>query len=192
MKREALRTESETSQSVTSLGFSRWRLRNRSSMGTPPYWRLFLMVRRESGRPFASWRWRRARASLILRARRAAPPLLFSAPSRGGGAGVFDFGREPRDHRLHRRDLVRREREERLVCQHLARELLALPVGPALELALDVLADHAPERFQAQVEVVADPREHARVHALGLEELHDAREVALDGLPVDRKSTRLN
>ncbi len=36
MNREALRTESETSQMVMSLGFSRWRRLRKTSMGTPP------------------------------------------------------------------------------------------------------------------------------------------------------------
>ena len=36
MKREALRTESETSQMVMSLGFSRCRRLRKISIGTPP------------------------------------------------------------------------------------------------------------------------------------------------------------
>src|SRR6266567_2061731 len=145
MKREALRTESETSHRVMSFGFSRCRRRKRTSMGMPPYWRLFRMVRRESSRPFSSCRWRRARASLILRGKR----------------------------------------EERLVGEHLAGETLARAVGAPLELALHVLADHPAEGLEAEVEVVADAGEHARIHALGLQELHDAGEVALDGRPVE-------
>jgi hypothetical protein len=40
MNREAFRTESDTSQSVTRRGFSRRRRRQRTSIGTPPYGRL--------------------------------------------------------------------------------------------------------------------------------------------------------
>ena len=81
MKRDALRTESDTSHSVTSLGFSRWRRRKRTSMGMPPYCRLLRMVRRESSRPFSSWRWRIARASLILRASRATTAFICATSS---------------------------------------------------------------------------------------------------------------
>src|ERR1700730_13845587 len=101
------------------------------------------------------------------------------------GERVLDLAGEPRDHRLHLGHLVRGEGEERLVGEDLAGELLALPVGAALQLALHVLADHAPERLETQVEVVADARDHARVEALRLQELHDAAEVALDRLPVE-------
>ena len=72
-----------------------------------------------------------------------------------------------------------------LSVEDLAGELLALAVGAALQLALHVLADHAPERLEAQVEVVADAREHARVEPLRLQQLHDPIEVALDRLPVE-------
>ena len=71
MKREALRTESDTSQMVMSFGFSRWRRLRKTSIGTPPYCRLLRVVRRVSMRPRCSWRWRSASASLILRASRA-------------------------------------------------------------------------------------------------------------------------
>ncbi len=81
MKREALRTESDTSHSVMSFGFSRWRRRKRTSIGTPPYCRLWRMVRRESRRPFSSWRWRSASASLILRASRATTAFICATSS---------------------------------------------------------------------------------------------------------------
>ena len=160
MKRDALRTESDTSQSVTSLGFSRCRRRKRTSMGMPPYCRLLRMVRRESSRPFSSWRWRRASASLILRASRATTAFI-CATSSGDSA------------------------KSGLSVEDLAGELLARPVGAALELALDVLADHAAEGLEAQVEIVADARELPGIEALGLEHLHDAGQVALDRLPVE-------
>src|SRR5215813_3192858 len=103
MKREALRTESDTSQIVISFGFSRCRRLRKISIGTPPYCRLLRVVRRESSRPRCSCRCRSASASLILRAR--------------AGHNV-----------LHLADLVGRERKERLVREDLARELLALAV----------------------------------------------------------------
>ena len=75
MKREAFRTESETSQSVTRRGFSRRRRRHRRSIGTPPYGRLARSVRCMSSLPFCSRRCRSARASLIRRASRE-PALI--------------------------------------------------------------------------------------------------------------------
>ena len=48
-----------------------------------------------------------------------------------------------------------------------------------------MLADHPPEGLEAQVEVIADARQHARIHALGFQHPHDPREVALDRLPVE-------
>src|SRR2546427_1146832 len=51
MKRDTLRTESETSHSTITCGFS---LRLRSKMmrnGTPPYWRFLRMVSLESNFP---------------------------------------------------------------------------------------------------------------------------------------------
>ena len=91
------------------------------------------------------------------------PPFLLALAH---GEGVLDLAGEPRHHRLHLGDLVGREREQRLVREYFPAELLPLPVGAALELALDVLADHAPEGLQTQIEVVADAREHARIQAL--------------------------
>ena len=98
---------------------------------------------------------------------------------------VLDLPRQARDHVLHLRDLVGRQREERLVGEHLAGELLALAIRPALQLALDVLADHPLERLEPQLEVVADPRELPRVEAALLERLHDPLEITLDGRPVE-------
>src|SRR5215472_9305417 len=114
---------------------------------------------------------------------RVEPSLLFLALAHG--QGVLDLAGQPRHHGLHLRHLVGREGEERLVGEYLTRELLALPVGATLELALHVLADHASKGFQPQLEIVADAGEHSRVHALRFQHLHDAREVALDGLPVE-------
>jgi hypothetical protein len=94
----------------------------RSSMGTPPYWRLLRMVRRESSRP-----------------------LLLLALAHG--EGVLDLAREPRHHRLHLATSSGRGRRA-LVREDLPAELLPLAVGAALELALDVLADHAPEGLE--------------------------------------------
>ena len=85
----------------------------------------------------------------------------------------------------HLRDLVGRQREERLVGEDLAGELLPRPVGAALQLALHVLADHAAEGFQAQLQIVADARELAGVEAARLQRLHDLLDVALDGRPVE-------
>src|SRR4030095_13515680 len=76
---------------------------------------------------------------------------------------VLDLASEARHHRLHLRDLVGRQREERLVGEDLAGELLALAEGAALELALHVLADHAPEGPEAGVAGVADPRRLTRL-----------------------------
>src|SRR3984893_3184777 len=114
---------------------------------------------------------------------RVEPALLLLSLTHG--EGVLDLAREPRDHRFHLGNLVGREREERLVRQDLTGELFALPVGAALELALDMLPDHPAEGFETQGEGVADGGEHARIQALCLQHLHDAREVALDRLPVE-------
>ncbi len=160
MKRDALRTESDTSHRVTSLGFSRCRRRKRISMGMPPYCRLLRIVRRESSRPFSSWRWRIASASLILRASRATTAFIWATSSGDSAKSGLS---------------VRTSRVSRSPC----------PVGAALQLPLHVLADHLAEGLEAQVEVVADAREHPGVHPLGLEHLHDAGEVALDRLPVE-------
>src|SRR5205823_14336549 len=65
---------------------------------------------------------------------------------------VLDLPREPRDDRLHLGDLVGRQREERLLGEHLPRELLALAVRAPLQLALDVLADHPLERQHVERE----------------------------------------
>ena len=129
-------------------------------MGTPPYWRLLRVVRRVSMRPRCSCRWRSASASLIL-------------PG------------QPRHDRLHLRDLVRRQREERLVGEDFARQPLALAPGAALQLALDVLADHAAEGLEPQLEIVADTGELAGVEPLRLEHGHDLGEIALDGRHVE-------
>src|SRR5262249_58929918 len=86
---------------------------------------------------------------------------------------------------LHLRDLVGCQGEERLLREHLARELLAGAIGTALELTLHVLADHAAERLQAQLEVVPDAGELTGIEALLLERLHDLLDVALDGRPVE-------
>ena len=107
------------------------------------------MVRRESSRPFSSWRWRRARASLILRASRATTAFICATSSGDSAKSGLS---------------VRTSRVSFSPCA----------VGAALQLALHVLADHAAEGLEAQVEVVADAREHARVEALGLQQLHDA------------------
>src|SRR5712691_1595509 len=101
------------------------------------------------------------------------------------GERVLDLAGQPRHHRLHLGDLVGRQREERLVAQHLPLELLALTPGPALELALDVLADHPAEGLQPQLEVVADAGELAGVEAAGLQQPHDLGEIALDGGQVE-------
>jgi len=98
---------------------------------------------------------------------------------------VLDLARQPCDHALHLRDLVRRQREERLVRQHLARELLALAVRAALQLSLDVLANHALEGLEPELEVVADPGQLAGIEPALLERLHDPLEIALDGRPVE-------
>src|SRR5262245_10303071 len=117
------------------------------------------------------------------RAPRVEPPLLLLPLAQR--ERVLDLAREPGDHRLHLGDLVGRQGEQWLVGEHLAGEPLARAVRAPLELALDVLPDHPPERLEPQVEVVADAREHPRVHALGLEHAHDARQIALDRLPVE-------
>src|SRR5581483_9275484 len=75
--------------------------------------------------------------------------------------------------------------EQRLVGQDLAGELLALAEGAALQLPFHVLADHAPEGLEPQVQVVPDPGDHARVEPFGLQQLHDAVEIALDRFPVE-------
>src|SRR5207249_3093991 len=62
---------------------------------------------------------------------------------------------------------------------------LALAVGAALQLALDVLADHPVEGLQPQLEVVADARELAGIEAPGLQHPHDLLDVALDRGPVE-------
>src|SRR5712692_9626871 len=98
---------------------------------------------------------------------------------------ILDLARQPRDHALHLGDLVRRQGEKRLVRENLARELLALAVRSTLQLALDVLADHPLEGLEPQLEVIADPRQLARVETARLERLHDPLEVALDGGPVE-------
>src|SRR4029450_3065669 len=86
MKREALRTESDTSQIVISFGFSRCRRLRKISIGTAPH----------------------------------SVPL-----SRAQRQRVLDLAPQPGDDALHLGDLVRRQRKERLVREHLARELLA-------------------------------------------------------------------
>src|SRR4030095_8760505 len=78
-----------------------------------------------------------------------APLVLLSLAQR---QRVLDLARQPGDDALHLGDLVRRQREERLVREHLARELLALAVRAPLQLALDVLADHPLERLEAELE----------------------------------------
>ena len=108
--------------------------------------------------------------------------LLLALPQR---ERVLDAAGQLGHHALHLRDLVRRQREERLVGEDLPRELLAGAVRAALQLALHVLADHAAEGLQAQLEIVADAGELAGVEALGLQGLHDLLDVALDGRPVE-------
>src|SRR6267143_1485389 len=98
---------------------------------------------------------------------------------------VLDLARQPRDHALHLGDFVGSQREERLVRQDLARELLALAVRAALQLSLDVLADHALERLEPELEIVSDSRQLARIEPARLERLHDPLEIALDGRPVE-------
>ena len=96
MKREALRTESDTSQSVTSLRLLAMAPAPAEiSIGTPPYGRLLRIVS--------------LRVELAL--------LLLPLPQR---ERVLDPAREPGHDRLHLRDLVGRQREERLVGQDLA------------------------------------------------------------------------
>src|SRR5262249_61965124 len=81
------------------------------------------------------------------------PPLLLPLPQR---ERILDLPRQARHDRLHLSDFVGREREQRLVGEDLARELLALTPRAAFQLPLDVLPDHPPERFQAELEIVAD------------------------------------
>src|SRR5207248_9618728 len=82
-------------------------------------------------------------------------------------------------------DLVRRQREERLDGKDLARELLASAIGPSLELALDVLADHPAERLQPQLEIIADAGQLAGIEPARLQRLHDLLDVGLDRRPVE-------
>src|SRR5438445_1126369 len=123
------------------------------------------------------------RHALAHRPPRVEPaPLLLPLAQR---ERVLDLARQPRHDVLHLRDLLGRQREQRLVREHLARELLALAVGAALQLALDVLADHPVEGLQPQLEVVADARELAGIEAPGLQHPHDLLDVALDRGPVE-------
>ncbi len=98
---------------------------------------------------------------------------------------VLDLARQPSDDVLHLCDLVRGQGEERLVGENLTRELLALAVRAPLQLALDVLADHALERFEPELEIVPDARQLAGVEPFRLERFHDPLEIALDGRPVE-------
>src|SRR6266446_10672294 len=70
--------------------------------------------------------------------------------------------------------------------RHVAdRDELRLFAVPSLEEDLHrylaVLADHPFEGLEPQLEVIADPRQLARVYTARLERLHDPLEVALDG-----------
>src|SRR3989441_11033336 len=121
--------------------------------------------------------------ALARRPARVDPPALLLALAQR--ERVLDPPREARDDVLHLGDLVRRQREERLVGQNLPRQLLALAVRAPLELALDVLADHALERLEAQLEIVPDARELARAEAARLPPLHELLEVGLDHRPVE-------
>src|SRR5438128_1557819 len=98
---------------------------------------------------------------------------------------VLDLARQPRDHALHLGDFVGSQREERFVRQNLTGELFALAVRAPLQLALDVLADHALERLEPELEIVPDTRQLARIEPARLERLHDPFEIALDGRPVE-------
>ena len=81
MKREALRTESETSHRITTCGFSRLRRSKRSLNGTPPYSRLWRSVRLISKRPFLA-RLRRIAMTFLSRcARRVTASFIFSSSS---------------------------------------------------------------------------------------------------------------
>src|SRR5262245_1138698 len=108
--------------------------------------------------------------------------LLLPLPQR---ERVLDLSREPRHDVLHLRDFLGRQREQRLLRQHLAGELLALTVRASLELALDVLADHAIERLQPELEIIPDPRELTGIEPLRLQHPHDLFDVALDRGPVE-------
>ena len=111
-------------------------------------------------RPFCSCRWRRASASLIRRAS-LATTFFICATSSGVSA---KSGLSARTSRV---------------------SFSPGPVGPALQLALHVLADHAAEGLQPQLQVVADAGELAGVEAPRLQRLHDLLDVALDGRPVE-------
>jgi len=63
------------------------------------------------------------RETLANRAARVEPPLLLLPLAQR--ERVLDLARQPRHDVLHLRDLVGRQREQRLVREHLARELLA-------------------------------------------------------------------
>src|SRR5258708_27129374 len=90
MKRDALRTESETSHRITTCGFSFLRFSKRSLKGTPPYARFWRRVRLISKRPFFE-RLRRTVITFFRRcARRVTASFIFLSSSseneRGGDA----------------------------------------------------------------------------------------------------------
>src|SRR2546428_2338627 len=91
---------------------------------------------------------------------RVEPPALLLALAQH--QRVLDLSRQARDDALHLSNLVRRQREERLVREDLARHLLALAGRAPLQPALHLLAGHPPERLQPPLAVVPDPRQPAR------------------------------
>src|SRR5262245_48763494 len=101
------------------------------------------------------------------------------------GQRVLDLASQPGHRGLHLGDFVGGQREQRLVAERLALELFTLAPGSALQLALDVLANHPAKGLQPQLEVVADARELTGIEAARFEPAHDLGKIPLDGAEVE-------
>src|SRR5881409_1678357 len=127
MKRDTLRTESDTSHSTITCGFS-LRLRSKTMRkGTPPYWRFLRMVSLESNFP------RRARLRRMDTTLRRRWASLVTASCMA--------------------DLLLGEVVEALLCQRLQALLVAARHVLALQLAAHQALDHIGQVLEPAVEV---------------------------------------